>query len=233
MQKPTAETTLRQLLPRREPKQQRSRILFDKIISTAVKLFERHGFAYVTTNRIAEEANISIGSLYQYFKNCESIALAAYEQACANAALTMKRMTLESLSLPLEASIAKHIERVFDIYEKDHYALLQLINELPELRRASQPLSISNLMNHASQVFLEQYFTDVNRLTIARKCYILDKSVMGIISQYLEDRPDFLSRSEAIAETIELVQLYVNTLSRHSVRRQTRRVRARQSDNSA
>src|SRR5579863_663613 len=107
MRKPIPEMTLRQLLPRRAPRQLRSRILFDKIVSTAKALFEEHGFAHVTTNKIADEANISIGSLYQYFKNCESIALSVYEQACANAALTMKRRMLQSMSLPLETSIPK------------------------------------------------------------------------------------------------------------------------------
>jgi AcrR family transcriptional regulator len=217
MKKPIPGLALKQLLPRRAPRQLRSRILFDRIITTAKKLFERDGFAYVTTNKIAEEANVSIGSLYQYFKNCESIALAVYEQACATAALTMKRMTIESLSLPLETSIPKHIEWVFDIFERDHYALLTLINEVPELRHAARAVSISSLMSHTSQVFLEQHFTGVSRSIIARKAYILDKSVNGIISQYLEDGPEFLSRSEVVEETTALVQQYVETLSHRPV----------------
>jgi AcrR family transcriptional regulator len=216
MRKPSTDLTLRQLMPRRAPRQLRSRMLFDKIIATAKALFETHGFAHVTTNKIAEEANISIGSLYQYFTNCESIALAVYEQACAKAALTMKRRILESLSLPLEMSIPKHIEWVLEIYEKDRYALLQLIYEVPELRRVSQPLSIGSLMNRTSQMVLEQHFAGVSRSVIARKAYILDKSVTGVISQYLEDRPDFLSRREAIAEMTELVGQYTNSLSRHA-----------------
>jgi AcrR family transcriptional regulator len=213
MKKTTADMTLRQLMPRRAPRQLRSRVLFDKIITTAKALFEEHGFAHVTTNKIAEEANISIGSLYQYFKNCESIALGVYEQACAKAALTMKRRILQSMSLPFETSIPKHIEWTFEIYEQDRYALLQLVHEVPELRRVSQPLSIGSLMERTSQMILEQHFTGVSRSIIARKAYMLDKSVTGVISQYLEDRPDFLGRSEAIAETTELVRRYLDSLS--------------------
>lgn len=200
--------------------------MFDKIISTAKALFEQHGFAHVTTNKIAGEANISIGSLYQYFTNCESIALAVYEQACAKAAMTMRRRILESLSLPLEMAIPKHIEWVLEIYEKDRYALLQLIYEVPELRSVSQPLSIGSLVNRTSQMVLEQHFTGVSRSIIARKAYILDKSVTGVISQYLEDRPDFLSRQEAIAEMTDLVQQYMNSLSRRTRRKRAPRPKA-------
>jgi len=219
MPKSTRDLTLRQLMPRRAPRQLRSRILFEKIIGTAKALFEQHGFAHVTTNKIAEEANISIGSLYQYFTNCESIALAVYEQACAKAALTMKRRVLESLSLPLEMSIPKHIEWVLEIYEKDRYALLQLMYEVPELRPISQPLSIGSLMSRTSQTVLEQHFSGVTQDIVARKSYILDKSVTGVISHYLEDRPDFLSRQEAIAEMTDLVRLYLNSLSGHARRK--------------
>jgi AcrR family transcriptional regulator len=207
-----SDTSLRQFTPRRAPKQLRSRILFDRIVATAKALFEKHGFAYVTTNKIADEANISIGSVYQYFKNSESIALAVYEQAAAKAAQTMKRRVLQSMGLPFEKSIPKHIEWAFEIYEKDRYTLLQLIHEVPELRDAWQPLSIGSLMDRTSQIVLEQHFTGVSRNVIARKAYILDKSVTGIISQYLEDRPDFLSRSEAVAETTELVRRYLASL---------------------
>jgi AcrR family transcriptional regulator len=207
-----SETSLRRFMPRRAPRQLRSRILFDKILATAKVLFEKHGFAYVTTNRIADEANISIGSVYQYFKNCESIALAVYEQAAAKAAQSMKRRILQSMGLPLEKSIPKHIAWAFEVYEKDRYALLHLIHEVPELRNAWQPLSIGTLMDRTGQIVLEQHLTGVSRSVIARKAYILDKSVTGIISQYLEDRPEFLSRSEAVAETTELVYRYLASL---------------------
>jgi len=197
---------------RRAPRQKRSRILFDKIVATAKTLFEQEGYAYVTTNRIAEEANISVGSLYQYFKNREAIALTVYEHACAKAALTQKQRTLESLTLPLEISIPKGIEQVFEIFEEDRYALLQLINEVPELRRSAQPLSFDSLIWHTTQMFLEQHFTHLDRATIARKAYVLDRCILGIVSRYLDERPDFLDKNAAIAEVTQLVQQYIKTL---------------------
>jgi AcrR family transcriptional regulator len=207
------ESSLHQFLPRRSPRQKRSRLLYDKIVVTARKLFEEEGFAYVTTNKIADKSNISIGSLYQYFKNCESIALAVYEDACGKAALTMKRMTLDSLGVPLEKSIPKHIERVFELFENDHYALIGIIREVPELRRVAQPLSFGSLISHMTQLFLEQHFPTVDRATIARKAYVVDKAVLGVTSRYLEETPDFLKKKEIIAEIVLLIEQYLRTLS--------------------
>lgn len=207
--------TLRRFAPRKLPRQKRSQVVFDKIVATARQLFEREGYTYVSTNKIAEKANVSIGSLYQYFSDRESIALAIYENASSRAARTMKGAALELLSLPLEESIPRNIERLFDVFEKDRYALLQLINEVPELRSVSQPISFANLIHHTHQMFLEQHFHDVDRAIIARKCYVIEKCVMGTIGHYLDERPDVLNRSQALNEITELVQQYVQTLSRH------------------
>lgn len=209
---------LLQFLPRRAPRQKRSRLLFDKIIATAKRLFEQEGFAHVSTNRIAEEANISIGSLYQYFKNCESIALAVYEDACARAALTVKRMVLENLGLPLvEKAIRRHVEGLFDIFEKDHYALLSIIHEVPEFRTVARPLSFSSLISRTTQTALEQKFTSVDRATIVRKSYVIDRCVLGMISRFLDEKPDFFTRRQAIDEITEFVHQYLATLPHHKI----------------
>ena len=207
-----SDNPLHKYLPRRMPRQKRSRLLFDKIIATAKTLFEQEGYAYVTTNRIAEKANISIGSLYQYFKNSESIALAVYESASARAALIMKRMTLENLGVPPEKSVRMHVERLFDIFEKDHYSLLRLIFEIPEFRTAARPLSFTSLIGHTTQMGLQQHFTDVDRETIVRKSYVIDRCVIGLISRFLDEKPHFFSRTEAIDEIAELIGQYLATL---------------------
>jgi AcrR family transcriptional regulator len=208
---------LQKFSPRRLPRQQRSRLLFDKIITTAKTLYEQEGYAYVTTNRIAEKANISIGSLYQYFKNSESIALAVYEDACARAALTMKRLVLENLGVPVQKKVRTHVAQLFDICEKDHYALLRLIYEIPEFRSAARPLSFTNLISHTTQMSLQQHFTGVDREIIVRKSYVIDRCVLGMISRFLDEKPDFFSKEEAIDEISELVGQYLANLGSYDI----------------
>ncbi len=59
----------------REPKQLRSIGMKEKILETALDLFYEKGYYSTTTNEIAKTAGISIGSLYSYFKNRDSILL--------------------------------------------------------------------------------------------------------------------------------------------------------------
>jgi AcrR family transcriptional regulator len=66
----------RRLEPRKLPKQARSEATVEAILEAAAQVFERHGYAAGTTNRIAERAGVSIGSLYQYFPNKDAILVA-------------------------------------------------------------------------------------------------------------------------------------------------------------
>jgi AcrR family transcriptional regulator len=54
----------------------RAELTRERILTAAAHVFAEHGYAAGTTNRIAEHARISIGSLYQYFPNKDSILAA-------------------------------------------------------------------------------------------------------------------------------------------------------------
>ncbi|SDO05700.1 TetR/AcrR family transcriptional regulator [Acetanaerobacterium elongatum] len=59
----------------RNPKQQRSKQTKDRIRSTALELFCKNGYFNTTTNEIAKVAGVSIGSLYSYFKDKDTILI--------------------------------------------------------------------------------------------------------------------------------------------------------------
>jgi AcrR family transcriptional regulator len=61
------------LAPRRRPRQVRAELTRERILAAAAHVFTEFGYAAGTTNRIAERARISIGSLYQYFPNKDAI----------------------------------------------------------------------------------------------------------------------------------------------------------------
>ncbi len=65
---------------RRNPKQARAQATVDAILAATFELLETEGEARLTTNRIAERAGVSIGTLYQYFKSRDAILTAMGER---------------------------------------------------------------------------------------------------------------------------------------------------------
>jgi len=78
--KPRQAPSAKRLEPRKPPIQKRSKATVEAILAGAAQVFETHGYAGGTTNRIAETAGVSIGTLYQYFPSKEALAVALLEQ---------------------------------------------------------------------------------------------------------------------------------------------------------
>lgn len=193
---------------RHQPRQQRSQILFRKILATAKRLFEELGYLHVSTNHIAAAANISIGSVYKYFSNCESIALTLYEESSARATLLATRKSLEA-QLPLDKAIPDILSALISIFDSDRYVLLHLINEVPELRGRAQALSFDNLTKRATRTFLQQHFPLARDKDIERKAYVLARCIIGIVSDYLSERPGIMTDKAMVSELSLLVRLYL------------------------
>lgn len=64
------------LEPRKKPRQQRSRVTVDAILAATARVLIDDGYDRASTNRIAEVAGVSVGSLYQYFRGKEELVTA-------------------------------------------------------------------------------------------------------------------------------------------------------------
>jgi len=89
---------------RRRPRQARSRATYDSILEAAAQVLARDGAAALTTNRVAERAGVSIGTLYQYFPDKAAIVLAAARrELAAPGFLTQPKALMEALVAMLES----------------------------------------------------------------------------------------------------------------------------------
>jgi len=87
---------LRQFEPRKTPVQRRAAVTVDAISEATIQVLLKHGINQLTTTRVAERAGVSVGTLYQYYPNKQSLLFAvladhldhvasAVEDACARA----------------------------------------------------------------------------------------------------------------------------------------------------
>jgi AcrR family transcriptional regulator len=59
--------------PRRRAKQDRSLQTVDAVLDAAAQVLTREGYARATTNRIAHRAGVSVGTVYQYFRDKDAV----------------------------------------------------------------------------------------------------------------------------------------------------------------
>jgi AcrR family transcriptional regulator len=107
---------------RRTPRQDRGQRRVERILDAAETLIAERGVETVTTNAIAERAEISIGSVYQFFPNKDAIVhgLAA-RFAAEHRALNEAVLPLELAHLPLPELIDRVIGPLARFYANPAY----------------------------------------------------------------------------------------------------------------
>jgi AcrR family transcriptional regulator len=70
------------LRPRKLPQQARARATVEAIVDACAELLANGPYEALTTNSISERAGVSIGTLYEYFPNRESIVAALTAASC-------------------------------------------------------------------------------------------------------------------------------------------------------
>lgn len=132
--------TVGELRPRRSPSQRRSRETVHAILVAAARVFASLGYAAGTTNRIAEEAGVSVGSLYEYFPNKDALLLALLEahmeegQAIVEAAM----VEIGATRPPLRQAVRHLVDAMVVLHARDralHRVLFEEAPLPPHLRR--------------------------------------------------------------------------------------------------
>ncbi len=79
-------------------------------MTAAARILVRDAYAGTSTNRIAELAGVSIGSLYEYFPNKDAILAALRQRQHDRMMGAMSATLTDALALPLGAAVRKTIE---------------------------------------------------------------------------------------------------------------------------
>jgi AcrR family transcriptional regulator len=103
--------------PRRRPGQDRSRHTVECILEGAARVFDREGLD-ATTNRIAAEAGVSVGSVYEYFPDKAALLRALAKLHIESARAVIDGIALRWRTEPL--SSAELIEQALALVLGEH-----------------------------------------------------------------------------------------------------------------
>jgi AcrR family transcriptional regulator len=102
--------------PRKRPRQERSKATVSTILAATARVLVRHGFDGLTTNAVADAAGVSIGSLYQYFPNKESLVAALIERHIED----MNAAVLSELTRVAQLPMAEAVRAVIELTIRAH-----------------------------------------------------------------------------------------------------------------
>lgn len=124
--------------PRKHATQERSRSTVDALVVATARILVKDGFDKASTNRIAEEAGVSIGSLYQYFPGKEALVAAVIERHNAAIMQVVRGTMADVISQPVEAAVRRLVGVAVDAHRVDprlHRVLAEQVPRTGSLER--------------------------------------------------------------------------------------------------
>jgi AcrR family transcriptional regulator len=118
---------------RKRPRQERSAQLVADILEAAVRVLAREGASRFTTARVAEEAGVSVGSLYQYFPNKEAILFRLQSDEWNQTSALLESILAASDEPPLDR--LRSMVRAFFQSEREEVSLRTALKDTAPLYR--------------------------------------------------------------------------------------------------
>jgi AcrR family transcriptional regulator len=182
-----------------------------QIVEGAARVFEERGYAAATTNRIAERAGVSIGSLYQYFPNKESILAVLLEQHTEEVASAVEAIRCHVAEEPHDLVGVLHhfVQTMVELHSRNPRLQHVLLEEAPrpphlkaklrELEEAAMK-STEVLLRANPQVRIEDYRT---------AAYLAVQSVETLVHGFVIEPPRGVSRERFTGELVQMLVRYL------------------------
>jgi AcrR family transcriptional regulator len=155
--------------PRKVASQERSRATVDALVEATARILVREGFDKASTNRIAEVAGVSIGSLYQYFPGKEALVAAVIERHQQEIMQTVRSELPEILLQPAEQAVRKLIAVAVKAHQVDPKLHRVLAEQLPRVGKLEKLETFSSDNFRLFKTYLERHRDElrVNDLDLA------------------------------------------------------------------
>ncbi|AKS31947.1 TetR/AcrR family transcriptional regulator [Mycolicibacterium goodii] len=197
-----------ELNPRKQPRQHRSEETRRRILDAATRVFAHYGYARGTTNRIAEWAELSIGSLYQYYPNKDAILLELATRHLDAGAAADLRLRPKGPSPSLIDVIRAMVRSNIENHQADPEFLRILVEQAPRSGELMAKVALHEAarMAHLREVIERSPEATVKDTEIAARLVV--SSVDMVVHQLLA-APDAVEVARLESELVEMIYRYL------------------------
>lgn len=207
---PRRETRLR---PRREPRQVRASETRTRILEAAATVFEARGYDGGTTNHIAAEASISVGSLYQYFPNKDSILVELMVTHITDGGDRIRASIAEwqSSTAAIDDLVERVVTTLLALHRETpvlHQILMTRVPLPPDVAARIEALEAAFVVELAEQL---EAVTDVPGEDVLVKATMATAAVNALVHQQVARPEPPIPDIRFAEETTRLVAAYLKT----------------------
>lgn len=179
-----------------------------RIVDAAQQVLITHGYDGASTNRIAEAANISPGSLYQYFPNKDAVVAAVIERYTGEVADRVRSRVMANLTGRPEVAVPETISELLDALGNHRELLRAVVEQTPRLSSGATVLAFEQQIGELAHLALTMHSREVPAgVDFDAAAWMLVRAVEHLAIRYVLDAPP-IPRDRFLADITRLVLNY-------------------------
>jgi AcrR family transcriptional regulator len=197
--------------PRKEPRQARARATVDAILAATARILVKEGYERASTNRVAELAGVSVGSLYQYFPSKEALVAALIERHSQEMLSFLEEKSLGiCAATPMREVVREVVRAMVDAHRvnpKLHRVLMEQVPRVGALKRLSE---IDERALELVRAYLELRAPEIRPKNIRLAAFMLASLVEAVTHGAVLLRAEYLDDDMLIDETTDMICRYLS-----------------------
>jgi AcrR family transcriptional regulator len=194
---------------RKQPSQGRSRATVETILDGCVRVLDQEGMQGATTSRIAEASGVSVGSLYQYFANRDSILNALQDREFERTTnMIQTHLMRERFDTPHDLARTV-IESLFRLYRSSPGLHRVLALEGLRVGPTERVQAFDHRIVETLRAFFESTIFPIRRKSKHAAAFVLYQSVRATMLAKILEEPPGISDEILTEELTDLVVSYL------------------------
>ncbi len=198
--------------PRKNASQDRSRATVDALIEATARILVREGFDSASTNRIAEVAGVSVGSLYQYYPGKEALVGAVIDRHNRELMQLVRGALAEVASQPIRKAVRRLVAVAIEAHRIDPRLHRVLAEQIPRTGRLENVEAFNRETHALFRAYLESHRDELRKVDVGLAAFVCVTTIEALTHTAVLQRSETLSDEAAetlIDETTRLVVGYL------------------------
>ena len=198
--------------PRKSASQQRSRLTVDALLEATARILVREGYDRASTNRIAQVAGVSVGSLYQYFPSKEALVAAVIDRHSEETVQLIRGALIKVAIAPVEVAVRELVKLGIDAHRVDPKLHRVLTEQVPRVGRLDNVQAIGREAYALVRAYLDAHRDEIQVEDVELAAFICTTTVEALTHAAVIYRPDILGDEKANAFIDEATKLVLRYL---------------------
>jgi len=198
--------------PRKHASQDRSRATVDALVEATARILVREGFDRASTNRIAEVAGVSVGSLYQYYPGKEALVAAVIDRHNREIMQVVRGALAEVASQPIEKAVHRLVAVAIEAHRIDPKLHRVLAEQIPRTGRLENVEAFNREIYALFRAYLESHSDELRMVDLGLAAFVCVTSIEALAHTVVLHRSEELSDEAVGALVDEATRLVVGYL---------------------